>query len=65
MKTIELSTEDWQHLLSLAERGAATVVQQLSQQPGQMSQVAEVAGIASRLIQAVSEQLQAEPNAAE
>jgi hypothetical protein len=58
MKTIELSTEDWQHLLSLAERGAATVVQQLSQQPGQMSQVAEVAGIASRLIQSVGEQLQ-------
>ena len=55
--TVTLSQENWQHLISLAERGASVVCQQLASEPGRMAQVAEVAAKASEIIGSVTEQL--------
>lgn len=54
---VQLTKEEWAQLLSLAERGASVVCQQLSSQPGQLSQVAEVASKAAELMGKVQEQL--------
>ena len=54
---VELTKEQWEQLLSLAERGASTTVAALAQQPGNLKRSGEIATVSNELIENVLGQL--------
>lgn len=55
--SVELTESQWVNLLSLADRGMASVVAALTQQAGQAGDIAKISSLAAEIIGEVQRQI--------